>query len=153
MENKIYKKILTLICFFILITFNAQCKRFNIIVMIDEQPCLTVNDFYINIPPSMENNEFKYVVGSVDVSDNFYANLLNTSSQNINIGFRAVIPNKVFASKYIINFPKSYLYHEYIIINIYNMNNKKYRRKYLNLVKDNKEYYVVIKTPNLLKFD
>jgi len=153
MGNKIYKKILTLVCFFILITCNAQCKRFNIIVMIDEQPCLTIHDFYINIPPSMEKNEFKYVVGSVDVSDNFYANLLNTSSQNINIGFGAVIPNKVFASKYIINFPKSYLYHEYIIINIYNMDNKKYRRKYSNIVKGNKEYYVVIKTPNLLKFD
>ncbi|GEM_PF-4011154 len=33
------------------------------------------------------------------------------------------------------------------------MNIKKYKKKYSKLIKNNKEYYVVIKTPNYLIFD
>jgi hypothetical protein len=153
METKIYKKTSTLICLFLLVIYHAQCKRLNILIMIDEKPCLTVNNFSINIPPSIEKNKFKYIVGSVDVNDNFYLGLLNSSSQNVNINFGAIIPDKVFISKYSISIPKIYLSEEYIIISIYNLDNKKYRNKYTKLVKDSKEYYVVIKTPNSMKFD
>lgn len=103
METKIYKKALTLICLFLLMICHAQCKRLNILIMIDEQPCLTVSNFRIDIAPSTEKNEFKYIVGSVDMSETFYADLLHSSSQNANISFEAVIPDKVFTSKYSID--------------------------------------------------
>lgn len=153
METKIYNKALPLICIFLITIYHAQCKRFNILIMIDEQPCLTVGNFYIDIPSSTERKEFKYIVGSVDVNEDFYADLLRSSSQNVNINFEAIIPDKAFTSKYTINLPKTFLYHEYIIINIYNLDKKKYRRKYAKLIKDSKEYYVVIKTPHTMKFD
>ncbi len=152
MQNSIVKKVLILACSFILTTYYSQCKKLNILIMIDEEPCLTVNNFYINIPPSTEKIEFKYTVGSVDISDNFYTSLLNTSSQNINIGFEAIIPNKVFVSKYLVNLPKVYLNQEYVIINIFNLDKKKYRKRFSKIAKNDK-YYVIIKSPSSMRFD
>lgn len=151
MQDNILKKGLTLICVFTLTVFYSQCKRLNILIMIDEEPCLTVNNFYINIPPSIEKNEFNYIVGSVDINSNFSTNLFNTPSQNVNIGFEAIIPDKVFNMKYLIHVPKVYLNQEYIIINIFNLDKKKYRKRFSKIA-DNDEYYVIIKSPYSMKF-
>ncbi|WP_148043460.1 MULTISPECIES: hypothetical protein [unclassified Chryseobacterium] len=120
--------------------------------MIDEKPSLTISDFYIS-SQSEEKIKAKYTVGGIDLNDETYTKLLNNQSQNLNLNFEAILPNKTFATKYVIEIPKSFFSQDYLIVNIFNLDNKKYKNKYSNLIKDNKKYYVVIETPSSMKFN
>ncbi|MCU7613910.1 hypothetical protein N0B16_05625 [Chryseobacterium sp. GMJ5] len=152
MENNKFNKIFIVAFILMQSLFYAQCKKANLLIMIDENPSLTISDFYIG--SSLEENiKVKYSVGSIDLNDDIYTKLMNNQSENINLSFEAILPNKPFASKYIVSVPKTFFNQDYIIVNIFNLYHKKYRKKYLKLVKNNKEYYVVLETPNSMKFD
>lgn len=86
--------------------------------MIDEEPSLTINNFYIS-SQSEENVKAKYAVGGIDLNDETYIKLLNSQSQNINLNFEAILPNKAFATKYVIEVPNSFFRQDYLVINIF----------------------------------
>lgn len=151
MQNKILKKTLNLICAFMLTSYYAQCKKLNLLIMIDDEPSLTVSNFHINLPQLTEKKIYKYVVGTVQIDDNFHQDLSSISSENINVDFGAIIPNRVSVSRYSINIPKVYFNQEYIIINIFNLDKKKYKKRFSKFSK-NDEYYVIIKSPESMKF-
>jgi len=64
-----------------------------------------------------------------------------------------VNPNLVKGINYNMVIPKTYLNYDYLIINVFNMYDKISKKKYNKLIKNNKEYYVVIETPGSMKFD
>ncbi|ROI06327.1 hypothetical protein EGI16_00015 [Chryseobacterium sp. G0240] len=148
MRNKIF----TIAFILVFSVFYTQCKKANLLIMIDEKPSLTISDFYIS-SQSEEKIKAKYTVGGIDLNDETYTKLLNNQSQNLNLNFEAILPNKTFATKYVIEIPKSFFSQDYLIVNIFNLDNKKYKNKYSNLIKDNKKYYVVIETPSSMKFN
>jgi len=151
MQNKTLKKILNLICVFMLTSYYTQCKKLNLLIMIDDEPSLTISNFHINLPQSIEKKVYKYVVGTIELDDVFYKNLSSVTSENINVDFGAIITDKVSVSKYSINIPKVYFNQEYIIINIFNLDKKKYKKRFSKFSK-NDEYYVIIKSPASMKF-
>jgi len=99
MQNKTLKKILNLICAFMLTSYYAQCKKLNLLIMIDDEPSLTVSNFHINFPQFTEKYIYKYVVGTVELDDNFYKDLSSVSSENINVEFGAIITDRVSVSR------------------------------------------------------
>lgn len=146
------KKAVAISFLFMLSLYNAQLIKRNFLIMVDEAPCYIVANLELtsqSIKPINPN----YIVGTIDFSENNYAKLLIDKSESFDLSFETILPNKSFPLKYSINIPKSFLNQDYIIINIFNMDNKKYKRKYSKLIKDKKEYYVVIKTPSAMKFD
>ncbi|MCS3530754.1 hypothetical protein [Chryseobacterium sp. JUb7] len=144
----------TIIIFFTFIAFlyNAQIRKSNLLIMIDEKPCLIVNNLQLE-SQTMKSINANYVVGTIDISENDYTRLLTDQSMSFNLNFESILANHSLSSKYEVTIPKIYLNQKYIIINIFNMNIKNYRKKYSELIKNNKEYYVVIETPNSMKFD
>lgn len=152
MQNKILKRSIILVFIFIFFLFQSQLKKVNVLIMIDEKPSLINENLQIN-SKSMDIITANYIVGTIDFSEDNYTRLLNDKSSYFNLNFEAIVPKNVSALKYSIAIPKDFLYQKYIIINIFNMDNKIYKRKYSKLIKNNKEYYVVIETPNSMKFD
>jgi hypothetical protein len=150
MQNKSLKNMWSIIFVFMLTSYSAQCKKMNLLIMIDEEPSLSVSNFYIDVPQS-EGKIYNYVVGTVELDDIFYDNLSNIESENINISFGAIIPDRVSVSKYSVNLPKVYLYQDYVIINIFNLDKKKYKKRFSKISK-NEDYYVIIKSPASMKF-
>jgi hypothetical protein len=151
MRNSILNKIFAIVFILTFSVFYAQCKKANLLIMIDEKPSLTINNFYID-SQSEKDIRVKYSVGGIDLNDDIYTKLLNDQSQNLKLNFEAILPNKTFAAKYVIEIPNFFLNQDYIIINIFNLDNKKYKKKYLKMALNNKDYYVVIETPSSMKF-
>lgn len=151
MQNNISGKILTIIFVLTFSIFSSQCKKVNLLIMIDEKPALVVNDFYI-LSSFEESMKVKYSVGTINLDDENYTKLLNDKSQNITLNFESLLASKTFASKYAVEIPKSFLNQDYIIVNIFNMDNKKYKKKYLKTMQEKKDYYIVVETPNSMKF-
>jgi hypothetical protein len=152
MQDKMIKKSATLILIFLLILFKAQSKKINILIMIDEKPSLITENLQLS-SKSLEPIKANYIVGTVDLTEENYTKLFNDKAADFNLSFNTILPKRTFASNYSIIIPKNFLKQEYIIINIFNMDNKIYKRKYSKLIKNIKEYYVVIETPNSMKFD
>lgn len=119
--------------------------------MIDEKPALIIDDFYI-LSSFKKNIKAKYSVGTINFDDENYNKLLNDKSQNITLNFGALLPSKTFTSKYVVEIPKSFLNQDYTIVNIFNMDNKKYRKKYLKIMQKKRDYYIIVETPISMKF-
>ena len=120
--------------------------------MVDEKPCLIVSNLQIE-SMSMKAMTANYIVGTVDFTENNYERFINDKSSEFNFNFETILPKHNFPVNYLITIPKDFLKHEYVIINIFNMDNRTYKKKYSKLIKNNKEYYVIIETPNSMKFD
>jgi hypothetical protein len=147
MQNKIFNKSIVL-CFTLIIFFyQAQSKKINFLIMIDEKPSVLNNNLQLS-SPSMEIIKANYIVGTIDFSENDYKKLFDDNSSYFNVTFETILPQHTFASNYSITIPKNFIKQKYIIINIFNMDNKIYKRRYSKLIKDNKEYYIVIETPS-----
>lgn len=150
MENKILKYSF-LICLFFSSYFLSQTKKINFLIMIDEKPCLIVNDLLIS-SPSIGLLDVNYIVGTIDLSDENYNKLANDKSLNFNISFETFLPKFPLAQKYVFSLPKEFLNQKYIIVNIFNKGSKIYRKRYSGGNK-NKEYYIVITSPDFSKLD
>jgi len=146
------RKILVIVCCFVIFSCNAQLKKINFLIMIDEKPCLVVSDLQIGLE-SMKIINADYNVGTIDIPESNYSTIISDESASLNLTFETILPNHTVSSKYSVNIPKSFFNQKYIIINIFNMDNKEYRKKYFKLMKLKKEYYVVAETPNSMKFD
>ncbi|WP_129059782.1 hypothetical protein [Chryseobacterium sp. CH25] len=121
------RKSIVLILVFAMILFKAQTKKINILIMIDEKPCLIANNMLIS-SQSIDLIDVDYIVGTINLSDDNYDKLINNKSSSFNIGFEAILPKFTFAQKYLISIPKEFLNQKYIIINIFNINNKIYKK-------------------------
>ena len=153
MENKFLKKYFLLSFVLFSSSFFSQTKKINFLIMIDEQPCLSTYDMRL-ISPSMGSVDVNYIVGTIDLSDDNYDKLSNDQSSNFDVSFETLLSKSLFSQKYLISVPKIFLKQAYIIINIFNKDNKVYKKRYSGVNKnDKKEYYVVIKTPSAMKFD
>lgn len=146
------RKILVILCSFVIFSCNAQLKKINFLIMIDEKPSLIVSNLQIE-SQSMKTINANYNVGTIDISEDHYSILISDESPSLNLTFEAILPNHPISSKYLVNIPKLFFNQKYVIINIFNMDNKEYRKKYFKLMKFKKDYYVVIETPNSMKFD
>jgi len=152
MQDKMIKKSATLILIFLLILCKAQLKKINVLIMIDEKPSLITENLQLS-SKSLEPIKANYIVGTIDLTEENFTKFFNDNAADFNLSFNTILPKRNFASNYSIIIPKNFLKQKYIIINIFNMDNKIYKRKYLKLIKNTKEYYVVIETPNSMKFD
>ncbi|PZU82742.1 MAG: hypothetical protein DI529_13760 [Chryseobacterium sp.] len=155
---QINKKIEVLM-FLILISipnlFLSQSKRINMIILVDQEICISVNEFKIN---TLKPIIAKYRVGNLDLSNSEYEYILNDKEENIDVDITNSVlnKNKIYFENLHYKFilPKVYLKQEYIIINIYSKGNKFYKKRYSGVSKqDRKEYYIVIEGPNSMKFD
>jgi hypothetical protein len=151
MENKILKYFF-LLCLFFSSYVLSQTKKINFLIMVDEKPCLMVNDMHLN-SPSMGSIDINYTVGTIDLSDDNYYKFTNDKSLNFTVSFETFLPKSALIQKYLFSVPKEFLNQKYIIINIFNKDNEIYKKRYSKADKHNKEYYVVISSPNSMKFD
>ncbi|MFL9835742.1 hypothetical protein [Chryseobacterium terrae] len=146
------RKILIILCSFIIFYCNAQIKKINFLIMIDEKPSLIVSNLQIE-SQSMKTINANYNVGTIDISEDYYSTLISDESPSLNLTFEAILPNRAISSKYLVNIPKLFFNQKYIIINIFNKNSKTFKKRYSKKDQINKEYYVVIETPSSMKFD
>lgn len=146
------RKILIILCSFVIFLCNAQLKKINFLIMIDEKPCLIVSNLQL-ASQSMKNINADYNVGTIDISENNYSTIISDKSSSLNLTFEAILQSHAVSSKYSINIPKLFLTQKYIIINIFNKNSKTFKKRYSKKDQINKEYYVVIETPSSMKFD
>ncbi|MCI3937851.1 hypothetical protein MQX03_11615 [Chryseobacterium aahli] len=153
MQNKIKLRILLLIIIFLPNMVMSQDKRINMIVIIDNEICISVEEFKIN---TLKPIIAKYSVGNLNLSYSEYDQILNNKEENVNIDITNSILSKnksyFIKANYKLNLPKVYLKQEYIIINIYSLSKKENRRKFSKIAKD-KEYYVTIKSTFSMKFE
>lgn len=150
MENKFLTKYLFILCLFLSSYFFSQTKKINFLIMIDEKPCLVVNNLQF-LSSFGETIDGDYNVGTIDLSDENYNKLINEHSVNFDISFETLLPKSLLVQKYTFSLPKVFFNQKYIIVNIFSKANKAYKKRYLE--KNNQEYYVVIETPNSMKFD
>ncbi|WP_300354708.1 hypothetical protein [Chryseobacterium sp.] len=121
--------------------------------MIDDQPCILTYNMQVNTP-SMGSIEAKYIVGTIDLSEENYSKFINDESLDFQISFETILPKFSTAKKYLVSIPKIFLNQEYIIINIFNKDSKLYKKRFGGVNKKNrKEYYIVMSTRNAMKFD
>ncbi|MBW7674749.1 hypothetical protein [Chryseobacterium chendengshani] len=146
------KKTMVMICCLLLFLCNAQLKKINFLIMIDEKPCLIVSNLQIE-SQSMKSINANYNVGAIDISEDNYSTMIDDKSSSFNLTFEAILSKNTYLSIYSIIIPKFFFNQKYIIVNIFNMDNKIYRKKYSKLMKDKSKYYVVIETPNSMRFN
>ncbi|MBP1165651.1 MULTISPECIES: hypothetical protein [unclassified Chryseobacterium] len=152
MQNKFFKKYTLLLFIFFSSYFFSQIKKINFLIMIDEKPCLIVNDLRLS-SSSVGLLDANYIVGTINLSDENYNKLINDKSSNFDVNFETILPKLPLAQKYIFSLPKEFLNQKYIIINIFNKSSKIYKKRYSGGNKNNKEYYVVITSPDFSKLE
>ncbi|MDF2932637.1 MAG: hypothetical protein K0R36_1968 [Chryseobacterium sp.] len=156
MANKILKKYIYLGLFFLTNYVFSQNQKINMIILIDERICTSIYDFRISDPKTnVEIITGKYLPGDLIFDLKNYNELKKYDVIDYKISFDAILNiDKDIVSKRSFNLeiPKFFLYKDYIIVNIFNLNKKVYKKKYSKLAK-NKEYYVIVETPDAMKFD
>ncbi|KFF15507.1 hypothetical protein [Chryseobacterium sp. JM1] len=110
-----------------------------------------INDLRIS-STSIGILDVNYIVGTIDLSDENYNKLANDKSLNFDISFETFLPKLPLAQKYVFSLPKEFLNQKYIIVNIFNKGSKIYKKRYSEGDR-NKEYYVVITSPDFSKLD
>lgn len=125
--------------------------------MIDEKISKSIYDFTINDPTIAGKMIVgKYTPGNLTFETSDYNKFIKNDIKNYKISFNAIetiTKDLVSEKSYDMEIPSFFLNQEYVIIYIFKMNNKTYKKKYSKLIKDNKEYYVIIETPNSMKFN
>lgn len=127
------------------------------IILIDGEISKSIYDFTISDSKTTEKKILgEYLPGDLIFEMQDYNGFIKNNADNYKISFNTILTiNKNLVSKksYNMEIPKFFLNQKYIIINIFNMDNKIFRKKYHKLIKDSKEYYVIIESPNSMKFD
>ncbi|MGG7549800.1 hypothetical protein ACQ7CX_04175 [Chryseobacterium arthrosphaerae] len=159
MQNKPFKQYFFLSIIFFSSCLFSQSRKLNLIILNDQEISKSIFDFKITAINNNSLNESitgKYIPGDLIIESKDFDRLLSSDNKDFEMSFTAIStvnPDLVKEFKYSIMIPKIYLNYDYLIINIFNMYNKNSRKKYSKLIKNNKEYYVVIETPNSMKFD
>lgn len=152
MENKICKKYFFLLFLLFSSCFFSQIKKINFLIMFDEKPLLKAYSVSLR-SPSIGVIEADYIVGSIDLSNDYYNKIINDNSPDLDVQFEAFLPKSPLSKKYIFSLPKEFLNQKYIIVNIFNKGSKVYQKRYSKASKNSKDYYVVITSPDFSKFD
>ncbi|WP_261511753.1 hypothetical protein [Chryseobacterium paludis] len=159
MENKFLKQYFLLSFLLFSTLFLSQTKKINLIILNDREISRSIYD--VTLKPITDDSLAnpiigKYVPGDLVLESKDFDKLLSSNNKDFEMSFTAIStvnPNLVKEINYNIVMPKIYLNYEYLIINVFNMYDKVSKKKYNKLIKNNKEYYVVIETPGSMKFD
>lgn len=159
MGNKSFTQYLLLIIIFISSNLFSQTKNINLIILNDRNISKSVFNFKItplNYNSLEESVSGSYIPGNLVLESKDFDKLMNSNFENFEISFTQILtvnPDLVKELKYKVKIPKYYLNYEYLIVNIFNMYDKTSKKKYNKLIKNNKEYYIVVENPNSMKFD
>ncbi|GEN70168.1 hypothetical protein [Chryseobacterium lathyri] len=129
------------------------------IILNDREISKSIYDFKIRPIDDNSLNEpiqGKYIPGDLTLESDDFNKLESSNTKDFEISFSAILTvnqDLVKELKYNITIPKDYLNKEYFIINIFNIYNKISKKRFQKLIKNSKEYYVVIETQNSMKFD
>jgi hypothetical protein len=130
-----------------------------LIILNDREISKSIYDFKIRPIDDNSLNEpiqGKYIPGDLTLESDDFNKLESSNTKDFEISFSAILTvnqDLVKELKYNITIPKDYLNKEYFIINIFNIYNKISKKRFQKLIKNSKEYYVVIETQNSMKFD
>jgi len=158
MQDKFLKQAFLLSFLLFANYFFSQTKKLNLIIVNDREISKSVYDFKITPTNGSlkESITGKYIPGDLILDSKDFDKLLSIDTKDFEVSFTTISTvNKDLVKdfKYVVTIPKVYFNSEYLIVNIFNMYNKISQKKYSKLIKNNKEYYVVIETPNSMKFD
>ena len=139
--------------------FLSQTKRINLIILNDREISKSIYD--VTLKPINDDSLVspiigKYVPGDLVLESKDFDKLLFSNIKDFEMSFTAIStvnPNLVKQTNYKVIIPKIYLNDEYLILNIFNMYNKVSKKKYHKLINNDKEYYVIIESPNSMKFN
>ncbi len=159
MQNKHLKQYFLLSFLIFSGCFFSQTKKINLIILNDREISKSIYDFKIRPIDDNSLNEpiqGKYIPGDLTLESDDFNKLESSNTKDFEISFSAILTvnqDLVKELKYNITIPKDYLNKEYFIINIFNIYNKISKKRFQKLIKNSKEYYVVIETQNSMKFD
>lgn len=158
MQDKFLKQAFLLLFSLFANYFFSQTKKLNLIIVNDREISKSIYDFKITSLSSSSNESItgKYITGDLLIDCKDFDKLLSSNTKDFEISFTVISTvNKDLVKdfKYTMTIPKAYFNSDYLIINIFNMYNKISKKKYSKLIKNNKDYYIVIETPNSMKFD
>lgn len=158
MQDKFLKQVLLLSFLLFANYFFSQSKKLNLIIVNDQEVSKSIYDFTITPLNSSLNESItgRYIPGDLILDSKDFDRLLSSNTKDFKISFTiisSVNKDLVKDFKYTITIPKVYLNSEYFIVNIFNMYNKISKKKYSKLIKSDKEYYIIVETPNSMKFD
>lgn len=159
MGNKFLKQYFLLSLLLSSTLFLSQTKRINLIILNDRE--ISKNIYDVTLKPINDDSVVspiigKYVPGDLVLESKDFDKLLFSNSKDFEMSFTAIStvnPNLVKQTNYKVIIPKIYLNDEYLILNIFNMYNKVSKKKYHKLINNDKEYYVIIESPNSMKFN
>jgi len=159
MGNKFLKQYFLLSLLLSSTLFLSQTKRINLIILNDREISKSIYD--VTLKPINDDSVVspiigKYVPGDLVLESKDFDKLLFSNSKDFEMSFTAIStvnPNLVKQTNYKVIIPKIYLNDEYLILNIFNMYNKVSKKKYHKLINNDKEYYVIIESPNSMKFN
>ncbi|WP_294314796.1 hypothetical protein [uncultured Chryseobacterium sp.] len=158
MQDKFSKQIILLSFLLFANYFFSQNRKLNLIIVNDREISKSIYDFKITPFNSSLDEAItgKYIPGELILDSKDFDRLLSSNTKDFKISFTIISTvNKDLVKdfKYAITIPKVYLNSEYLIVNIFNIYNKISKRKYSKLIKSDKDYYIIIETPNSMKFD
>jgi len=159
MQNRQLKQYFLLSFLVFPIYFFSQTKKINLIILNDQEVSKSIYDFKITPINNSSFNESikgKYIPGDLLLESEDFNKLELVNTNDLEISFTVISTvnqDLVKEIKYNMIIPKIYLNKEYLVINIFNMYNKTSKKRFQKLIKNGKEYYVVIEVPNSMKFD
>ena len=155
--ERVVKKIIIFLCALnFCSSFSQENDNINLIISIDEKVPTSLNIKNISYSDTdgktYENNDLKYTQGNFSVPKTTFDKLMSDGVKNVylSLEYWEYCKGEQKNYSYVIELENSYFKYEYLIMHLFNLDKKKYRKIYFP-ISDNKNYTYYFDYPSNFK--